>query len=101
LIHLFPLEIFFNSNDLLTKPSKQEIEEQVEDHNIGSEKDPRIIKMEKGVPHKYKQRYLDLFKKYMDVFSWSYDDLKTFDTTVIQHKIPLKGGVQLYKQNLR
>ena len=34
------------------------------------------------------------------MFSWSYDYLKTFDTSVIQHKIPLKTGVKPYKQNL-
>ena len=37
----------------------------------------------------------------MDVFAWSYDDLETFDTTIIQHKIPLKIGMKPYKQKLR
>jgi len=98
---LVHLERLFNSNDVVAKPIEQEIEVQVVDCNIGSEKDPQIIKLAKGVPHKYKQRYLDLLKNYMDVFAWSYDDLKTFDTSIIQHKIPLKGGVKPYKQKLR
>lgn len=37
----------------------------------------------------------------MDVFSWSYDDLKTFYTTIIQRNIPLKGAVKPYKHNIR
>jgi hypothetical protein len=26
----------------------------------------------------------------MDVFTWTYQDLKTYDTKIIQHVIPLK-----------
>jgi len=98
---LFPLEILFNSNDVATNTTEQAMEKQVEDYNIGSEKDHWIIKLENGVPRKYRKRYLDRFKNYMDVFSWCYDDLKTFDTTVIQYKIPLKGGVKQYKHKLK
>ena len=53
-----------------------------------------MIKRLKGIPLQYRQRYLDLFKTYKDVFSWSYDDLKSFDTNIIQHKIPLKSGIK-------
>jgi hypothetical protein len=35
------------------------------------------------------------------VFSWSYDDLKAYDTRIIQHVIPLKEGVKPFQQNLR
>lgn len=76
---------------MATKPTKQELEEDMEDCNIGTVGDLRIIKLAKVVPREYKQRYLDLFKEYMDLFSWSYDDLKTFDHGVIQKKIPLKN----------
>jgi hypothetical protein len=34
-------------------------------------------------------------------FLWSYEDLKTYDTFVIEHKIPLKLGVKPFKQKLR
>jgi len=91
------LERLFNSNDVADKPTKQGLEEKVEDCNIDTEDDHRVINLVKGVPREYEQIYLDLFKEYMDVFYWSYDDLKTFDTSVIQHKIPLKTGVKPYK----
>jgi hypothetical protein len=35
------------------------------------------------------------------VFAWTYEDLKTFDTTVIEHKIPLKEEAKPFKQKLR
>jgi len=44
---------------------------------------------------------VDIFKKYVDIFEWSYEDLKTYDTSIIQHKIPSKSGIKPYKQKLR
>jgi len=40
-------------------------------------------------------------KKYKDVFAWSYDDLKTYDTSIIEHNIPLKHGIKPFRQKLR
>eukprot|EP00253_Pinus_taeda_P033457 PITA_33457 len=60
-----------------------------------------MIKLSKGIPLQYRQRYLNLFKIYKDIFSWSYEDLKAFDTNIIHHKIPLKSGIKPCKQKLR
>lgn len=86
---------------MVVKPIEQDLEEDVEDCNFGTKEDSKVVKLAKGVPKEYKQIYLDLFNEYMDVSVWSYDDLKTFDPSVIQHKIPLKAGVKPYKQKLR
>jgi hypothetical protein len=32
---------------------------------------------------------------------WSYDNLKTYDTSVIEHNIPLKHGIKPFRQKLR
>ena len=40
-------------------------------------------------------------KEYVDVFSWSYEDLKTYDTNIIQHKVPLNPNVKPFRQKLR
>ena len=45
--------------------------------------------------------YLKLFKQYQDVFVWSYQDLKTYDTRIIQHTIPLKPEVKPSQQKLQ
>ena len=29
-------------------------------------------------------------KEFADVFAWEYSDLKTYDTDIIQHRIPLE-----------
>ena len=40
-------------------------------------------------------------KKYIDVFAWSYDDLKEYDTSIIQHTIPIKPGEKPFGQKPR
>ena len=42
-----------------------------------------------------------MLKEYVGVFSWSYEDLKTYDTGIIQHKVPLKPNVKPFRQKLR
>jgi hypothetical protein len=35
------------------------------------------------------------------VFSWSYEDLKSYDTSNIQHKIPIKEENKTFRQKLK
>ena len=35
------------------------------------------------------------------MFSWSYEDLKEYDTSIIHHTIPIKPGEKPFKQKLR
>jgi len=46
-------------------------------------------------------KYVELIKEFQDVFAWSYEDLKSYDTYVIQHTIPLKENKKPFKQKLR
>jgi hypothetical protein len=39
-------------------------------------------------------------KEFVDVFAWTYEDLKTYDTSIIEHKIPLKEEAKLFRQKL-
>lgn len=48
-----------------------------------------------------KAKYLNLLKNYKDVFAWSYSELKTYDTTLIEHKIPLKPEEKPFQKKLR
>ena len=40
-------------------------------------------------------------KKYIDVFAWSYEELKEYDTSIIQHTIAVKPGEKTFRQKLR
>ena len=35
------------------------------------------------------------------MFAWTYEELKTYDMKIIQHVIPIKGGIKPYQQPLR
>jgi hypothetical protein len=47
-----------------------------------------------------KSEYAKFIKQYKDVFAWSYNDLKTYDTLVIEHKIPLKHGIKHFRKKV-
>ena len=60
-----------------------------------------MIKLAKSLPANMKKKYIDLFKEFIDVFAWSYEDLRAYDTNIIQHKIPLKENWKPFRQKLR
>jgi hypothetical protein len=74
---------------------------EVKDCNIGTEESPRLVKVSRYLSPEIKSKYVELLKKYKDVFSWSYDELRTYDTSIMEHKIPLKLGVKPFRQKLR
>ena len=69
--------------------------------NIGTYSSFRYVNL--GIdctPEKIVQ-YGTLFKEYFDVFSWTYDDLKEYEKSTFRHVIPLKEGVNPFKQKLK
>ena len=71
------------------------------DCNLGTVANPKHVKLSKFLSAKYRAKYEELLREFIDVFSWQYEDLRTFDETVIQHKIPLKENVKPFKKKLR
>jgi hypothetical protein len=94
---LVPLEKLFDNNDMARSPKIIVNDGDVEDCNIGTREDPKIIKLSKKLSPKVKQRYINLMKEFIDVFSRSYEDLKIYDTKVIQHVIPIKEDHKPFK----
>ena len=87
---LVPLEELFDNNDVGKIPGVKLNNEDVEDVNIRIEQDLKIVKVASKLPQEVKEIYIQLLEKNFDVFSWSYEDLKFYDTNVIRHSIPLK-----------
>lgn len=94
---LAPLEEIFDNNDVAKNPKVTPNDVEVEDCDIGIEKEPRIINISKNMTTEIKERYIKLMKDFLDVFSWSYDDLRVYDTSVIQHTIPVKESENHFK----
>jgi hypothetical protein len=93
--------MLFDQDDIPLKSTLRPQPEEVEDCNVGTNENPKMVKISKYLPTQIKSKYAELIKQYKDVFAWSYDDLKTYNTSVIEHKIPLKHGIKPFKQNLR
>jgi hypothetical protein len=60
-----------------------------------------MFKISKYLLAQMKSKYVELIRKYKDVFSWSYDDLKTYDTSFVEHKIPLKHDIKPFRHKIR
>jgi hypothetical protein len=60
-----------------------------------------MVKLSKSLPPEQKLKYIELFKEYSDVFAWGYEDLKAYDTSIIQHRIPIKEDQKPFRQKLR
>jgi len=87
---LNPLEDLFDSNDVTKKPKMEPLKLDIKECDIGFEEDPKMIKISKSLPPNEKVKYIELLKEFQDVFAWNYEDLKSYDTSIIQHTIPLK-----------
>ena len=83
---LVPLEILFSKDDTLLKPTIYSFEENVICCNIGTEDGPKMIKISKSLSDEERKRYIKLLKAFLDIFAWSYEDLKIYDTNIIQHR---------------
>ena len=68
--------------------------------NLGTEAKPKYVNLGKCISPGERSNFISLFQQYKDVFTWTYDDLKTYDTRIIQHIIPIKVGVKPFQQQL-
>jgi len=94
---LITLEKLFDHNDIPRNPLPNSPKENIEICNIGSYEDIREVKIFSSLSIESKNKYLSLLKAYNDVFSLSYNELKTYDTSLIEHKIPLKLEAKPFK----
>ena len=68
----------------------QPYKEPLEVINLGSEEDPKEVKIGALLHPDVKSRLIELLKEYVDIFVWSYQDMPSLDTKIIEHRLPLK-----------
>ena len=98
---LVPLEELFDHNDIPFKPAKRELDLSIQEQNIGSQSHPKLINLSTRLTTGQNSEFCSLIKEFSNVFAWEYSDLKTYDTNIIQHKIPLEKDTIPFKQKLR
>jgi hypothetical protein len=98
---LVPLERLFDGNDVAVKLKGLTENVDVAECNIGTEEDPKFFKLSSSLSREKRAEYTELLKEFADVFSWTYEDLRTYDTSIIEHKIPLKEEAKPFRKRLR
>jgi len=71
-----------------------------ENINLRTLENPKNVNLGKTISKEERKTYLKLFGQYQDIFVWSYRDLKTYDTRINQHIIPLKPEVKPFQHKL-
>jgi hypothetical protein len=69
--------------------------------NIGTQEEPKFVKLSRSLTTEQRAEYTELLKEFANVFAWTYKDLKMYDTSIIEHKIPLKEGAKPFRNKLR
>lgn len=60
-----------------------------------------MVKLSKSLTPKVKEEYIRLLYSFANVFVGDYSNLKTYDTNIIHHTIPIKPNHKLFHQKLR
>jgi hypothetical protein len=96
-----PLEKLFDKHDVLKRKGARKQADEALEFNIGTEIDPRMVKIGKGTTEKERLEILSLIREFKDTFAWKYDELKSYRGDVIQHAIPLVEGAKPFRKNIR
>ena len=94
----------FDLNEKFRRPANVKTHSsslQFELFNLGTEIEPKYVSLRKCFSPDERNKFISLFKRYKDVFAWTYEDLKSYDTNIIQHVIPIRSGIKPYQQHLR
>ena len=59
----------------------------LEEINIGTASDPRLLSIAKELSPTQKEKMVALLTEYRDVFAWSHEDMKGLDPRFYQHKL--------------
>ena len=69
--------------------------------NLGSHLKPQNINLGLRLTSDERYAFIHLLRIYKDLFSCNYDNLKTYDQSIIQHTIPMLPYEKPIQKNLR
>ena len=75
-------------------------EEPVDTINLGTEEDRKEVKVGSNLEPSVKQRLIQILHDYVEVFSWSYEDMPGLDTDILVHHLPTKEDYPPVKQKV-
>eukprot|EP00253_Pinus_taeda_P008768 PITA_08768 len=91
------IKVFGDANLIIQQVAQKEDQAAVHRHYIGSPDNRKYIKLSTHLSVAQSAEYYTLMKQFANVFHWEYNDLKTYDKKIIQHKIPLEKDTISFK----
>src|SRR3954463_9005478 len=88
---------------LVDKESKSMLppQEAIETINLGTDEEPKNIKIGATLGKDVKAILIKLLHEYAKIFAWSYRDMPGLDTDIVVHRLPLKEGCAPVRQKRR
>ena len=69
--------------------------------NLGTETDRKEVKIGANLELSVKQRLIQMLHDYMEIFSWSYEDMPGLDADIVVNHLPTKEDCPPVKQKVR
>ena len=69
--------------------------------DFGTSDQPKELKIGSSLSLDERSRLIDLLRSYLDVFTWSYEDMLGLDPSIVQHHLPILPHDRPVKHKLR
>ncbi|CAN6552200.1 unnamed protein product [Malus baccata var. baccata] len=85
---------------LCAEPDKPppEVQDPLEIIDLGTEEDPRPIQISGLLGVDDRARVICLLQEFKDYFAWHYTEMPGLDSTLVEHRMPIKEGYKPVKQ---
>jgi hypothetical protein len=75
--------------------------DKLEEVDIRPSDRPRLTYISARLDPEYRQELINLLKEYKDCFAWEYYEMPGLDRSIVEHRLPIKSGYRLVKQQPR
>jgi hypothetical protein len=98
---IVPLERLLDRNDVAVKVKGSTENVDVNECNLGTKEDPKYVKLSSSLSKEKRAQHVNILKEFVDVFAWKHEELRTYDTNIIEHKIPLKEEAKPFRKKIK
>jgi hypothetical protein len=95
------LDILFDREDFAINIKGSTKDDDVNECNLGTKEDLKYVKLSSSLSKEQRDEYVKILKEFAYVFSLKYEYLRTYDTNIIEHKIPLKEEANPFRKKIR
>ncbi|CAN6721119.1 unnamed protein product [Malus baccata var. baccata] len=88
---------------LCAEPDKppSEVQDPLEVIDLGTEEDPRPIQISGLLESEDRAKIICILQEFKDCFAWHYTEMPGLDSTLVEHRMPIKEGYKHVKQASR